>query len=1086
LFSLGAKSCIGRGSNKTKSGSSIPEWSLSAPSGLSATAVSFSEIQLTWQDNSSEDGFEIWRYTFPDTQYSLLTTIPANTTSYSDTGLSLFTIYYYRVRAFNAIGDLSEWANEISANTLSPVWSAVAAGESHTLALTTNGTVWTWGRNDYWQLALGDTMVPDLVTTTISPTRIDLSWSDNFDETNFRIERSVNSNDNYSALTTTNTDVIWYSDTTVTSVNTYYYRVWAYISDRTTPSLIEFDAGWNLFENIKAVVASQGPNGYSLALKTDGTLWGWGANGVGQLGVGWIETPNVPTQVGLYSSDGFLISADSDWAQIAAGQSHSLGIKTNGTLWAWGNNAVGQLGDPNITNPAIPNKIGTDSDWSKVTGGFEHTIAIKRNGTIWTWGDNTFGQLGDGTLTPLRFTPTKIGTDSDWSVASGGRYHTLAIKTNGTIWEWGSNGNGELGLGYTSSYSVIPVQIGSNSDWSAIAAGNRATIACKTNGTLWSWGWNISGALGLGDTVDRWTPTQVGSVTNWFMIAIAACGQHSVGLKISGTLWAWGKNDYGQLGFGDTIERLIPITFGSPNPPSPPFSLTATVISSSRIDLSWSQDSYNENGFIIERSVNTNTNYSSIATVGYNIVFYSNTTGIVPNTTYYYRVKAYNEGGNSSYSNEISVSTIMINAPSSLIVTAISSTQISLSWIDNSDNEDGFEIERSCGSPGAYIQIDTIGPVNLPITTAIYADTTVAPGNTYYYRVRAYNNIDNSSYSNETNATTTPSVPMALTATAISLSQIDLVWTDVSGENGYEIERSLTPATGYFLIATTGSDVTLYSDTVLTPGTTFYYQVRAYNDSGNSNYSPEANATTLSEAPSTPTLLNTTAISTTLINLLWTDIGGETGYKIERSFATTSTYLQITTVGSNSVSYSDTTVTPSNTYYYRIRAYNIFGDSPYSNVLSTTTISPLHPLSGDIPPAQFSEYSTTAGYRFSSDVNGYITALGRYIGSGTGNTTVILWDNTGTELGRVTVSGEPGWQWANLVSPIYITKDTPYRVSVSCSAYWWYQDFSLPIIRGNINISSGCLALSGLLDVFPETLDNGVIDGLPDIEFVAE
>ena len=183
------------------------------------------------------------------------------------------------------------------------------------------------------------------------------------------------------------------------------------------------------------------------------------------------------------------------------------------------------------------------------------------------------------------------------------------------------------------------------------------------------------------------------------------------------------------------------------------------------------------------------------------------------------------------------------NAPSNLTATTISNTQINLAWTDNSSNETGFKIERKTGSAGTYAQIGTVGA-----DVTAYNDTGLTPATQYYYQVRATNGSGDSAYSNSANATTLPNAPSApsgLTATAVSSSQINLAWTDTSSnEDGFKIERKTGSAGTYAQIGTVGAGVTAYNDTGLSPSTTYYYQVRAYNTGGNSAYSNEAHDTT--------------------------------------------------------------------------------------------------------------------------------------------------------------------------------------------------------------------------------------------------
>jgi len=285
---------------------------------------------------------------------------------------------------------------------------------------------------------------------------------------------------------------------------------------------------------------------YSLAIKSDRTLWGWGYNHYGQLGIGNTSDQRTPTSV----------NGATDWAMVSAGLHHTSAIKTDGTLWAWGDNGSGQLGDGTLASQLSPEKIGNASTWAFVSASDSHTVALRTDGTLWAWGNNDYGQLGIESRTS-QTEPKQVGTGTDWAYASAGSSWTVALKTDGSLWAWG----GGIGALPTSD-PTTPERIGTAVNWNLLSAsGSNHALAITTDNStdrfLYAWGSNPYGELGDNTTTDQTSPETIGSLSTWALVS--AGGSHSLALMNNGTLWAWGSNSYGQLGDNSTTKRLSPV-----------------------------------------------------------------------------------------------------------------------------------------------------------------------------------------------------------------------------------------------------------------------------------------------------------------------------------------------------------------------------------------------------------------------------------------------------------------------------------------------------------------------------------------------
>jgi alpha-tubulin suppressor-like RCC1 family protein len=294
-------------------------------------------------------------------------------------------------------------------------------------------------------------------------------------------------------------------------------------------------------------------------------LYSWGNNTQGKLGLNNTTYKSSPTQVGT----------NNNWSDISIGNIFSAGTKTDGTLWTWGNNGTGQLGlntRNNYAPASSPTQVGASTNWSSVvvSSGNDTTAftgAIKTNGTLWMWGDAGSFKLGTGYSSEDRSSPVQVGALTTWSQLSLGASHAAAVRGDGTLWLWGSNDSGQTGFNtnsgevMTAGSQASPRQLGTGTDWRSVSCGQAITSAIKTNGTLWMWGAAAYGRLGQGDSISMSSPVQVGTNTNWSMTSNKL--YHTMAIKTDGTLWGWGSGTRGQLGQGAQVNANSPIQIGA-------------------------------------------------------------------------------------------------------------------------------------------------------------------------------------------------------------------------------------------------------------------------------------------------------------------------------------------------------------------------------------------------------------------------------------------------------------------------------------------------------------------------------------------
>ncbi|HCU70494.1 MAG TPA: hypothetical protein DIC35_01920, partial [Candidatus Moranbacteria bacterium] len=435
---------------------------------------------------------------------------------------------------------------------------SVSAGEGYSLALKSDGTVWSWGKNTVGQLGDNTIVEKHYPVQVLGVGGVEFLSS----------VASISAGASYAlAVKSDGTVVAWGKNDSGQLGNNSY-------ADSYVPVQV---LGVDGMGNLSSIISVSADGTHSLSLKSDGTVWSWGKNDKGQLGINSFIDKKTPVQVLDSTGTGFL----TDIVSIATGNKFSLAVKNDGKAWSWGYDSTGQLGDNALTERSLPFQIldtgatGNLSQVSFIDGGDGYAVAFKTDsdGSVWSWGKNDKGQLGNNTVDPVR-TPISTwgpanGNIPDVQSVSSGRYHTIALKTDGTVWDWGGNGNGQLGT-TAGQNRLTPIQVrgpggfGNLENIVEVAAGDYHSLARRSDGTVWAWGRGSLGELGDGTWIStRYNPVQVkdaagtGFLTN--VVAISAGEDYSVALRSDGTVWAWGKNDRGQLGDNSTNYKNLPV-----------------------------------------------------------------------------------------------------------------------------------------------------------------------------------------------------------------------------------------------------------------------------------------------------------------------------------------------------------------------------------------------------------------------------------------------------------------------------------------------------------------------------------------------
>ncbi|MVM30693.1 hypothetical protein GO755_11680 [Spirosoma sp. HMF4905] len=851
--------------------------------------------------------------------------------------------------------------------------------------------------------ALAQTNVPgNLTGSAASYNQVNLSWKDNSsNETKFEIERKDFAT--FVKVGEAGANVTTYQDKTVAENSTYTYRVRAVFVTSSSGYSNEFTISTPLSppgEPTNLVAVGQAFSGIKLT---------WN-NGSGSTPVDYT------VERGTSSGGPFTVVQTVSYSRAPTFTDNSILAATQYCYRVRSRNTGGTSGYSNVACASIPlaptniknfqaTALGTSSIKLTWTGfGKENGIGIeRRTGQSGNWsliastlsdgGEYTDNGLSSGTEYCYRiaengheYSSVVCATTQQSAPNAPARLTATAISSSQINLQWADVSNNETGFqverasSATAPFTKI-ADLGANATTYSDQSLQASTQYCYRVRAV-----NGAGASGYSDIQCATTQAPpVGAPQNLVATAASTTQINLTWTGLSGATTyqlerslngndGWTKiadpagnatsyNDAGLTPNTRYYYRLLAVVGGNSGPysnvanaitpdtpPTAPARLTATVISYNQINLQWADLSGNEASFELERSTD-GTNFTKIADVGANATSYSDQS-LSPQTHYYYRVRAKNAAGPSPYSNTADATTPVgpPGAPQNLVATATSTTQINLTWTAVATATNVL-IERSANGTDGWTQIASVAG-----DATTYSDPNLTQNTRYYYRIRGTNASGTGPYSNIANAITPdvpPVAPARLTATAISATQIDLAWADLSAnEASFDIERS-SDGTNWTKIGDAPANATSFQNTGLTPNTKYYYRIRAVNAAGPSPYSNTADATTPDVPPVAPANLAATPASATQINLTWADqSANETGFEVERGTSQTGTFTKIADLPANTTTYQDQGLIPAANYCYRLRAKNTIGTSGYSNVVCVAT--------PDIPPAAPARLTATA------------------------------------------------------------------------------------------------------------------------------
>lgn len=712
---------------------------------------------------------------------------------------------------------------------------------------------------------------------------------------------------------------------------------------------------------VTAWTAVAGGAGHTLAIGNDGSIYSWGDNSLGQLGLGSITSYNSPQKVAFPTGV-------TSWTAVAAGAYYSLAVGNDGNLYTWGSNVYGQLGIGSTTDAHVPTLVSLPNGvtgWTKIIGaGAFNSLAVGNDGNLYVWGYYGYNELPLGALSGNQLTPVKVPLPdgvTGWKAVAGGIYYTLAIGNDGNIYSCGYNTNGQLGIGYphaspnTFVKAILPTGI---TGWKAVTCGVQHTLAIGNDDNLYTCGNNAYGQLGLGNNADTATFQKVAlpsGVTSWK--AIAGGYFYSLAVSNDDNLYSCGQNTNGELGINNTSNQSSftqVLGVGGTGylvlgiPPSNPVLLSPENHATNQqtsLTLKWAKTA-TATGY--QCQVSTDPEFKS------NIVVNDSTltdtldavTGLGNSTTYYWRVRAYNNAGIGLFS-VIDTFTTIAQAPDKPVIVWPLNNAVNLPSIDT------LKCTKANGASQYNWQVRTdlnFSSLNNFVVNDTTNDTlkvvTLVSGTKYYWQVRSLNPSAASGFAGPDSFTvmSAPAIaPVLLVPVNNAIDQrtdtLIMKWNKVSSASGYECQLSDDMLFTTLIVTKDQTADTTFTFTNLQNLHKYYWRVRAFNAGGMGSFSSIDSLTTIIGVPSVPLLVSPVHATGVVLNptFVWKAAARAETYRLQVSADSHLDSLGAFVSAVLDTALADTTIqiTPilaANTkYYWHVNAINNGGVSGYSN-----------------------------------------------------------------------------------------------------------------------------------------------------------